>query len=410
MSHRAYIVGAGMTPFGIHENWNATELAQRATHAALEDCGLTPADIGGIYFGNTTRAHLEGQLMINGQIAMQGIDFNGAPIVNIENACATGSSALSLAIDGVRTGDFDFALAVGAEKMNVGDREKSMSIFGGGYDVSDPDGLQKALAALGGPHQEAGVGHRSEFMDIYSAIARGHMATFGTTQRQIAAVSAKNHAHAVDNENAYFRKAMSVDDVLAGRPLSYPLTVPMCAPLTDGAAAVVVCNADGLERLGKHRAVEVLASVVGSGVPHDATDYEQHITRRTALKAYERAGVAPRDISVAEVHDASAFAEVLVSEMLGLVEWGCGGKSAEEGVTTIGGRIPINPSGGLESKGHPLAATGLAQVYELVSQLRGEAGSRQVVGARLGIAENGGGFLGGEEAVAVVSILKALNR
>lgn len=406
MSSPVYVLGVGMTPFGVHESATVGQLARRAVADAVTDAGIARDQIGAVYFGNTTQAHLEGQLMINGQVALLEAGFDGVPIVNVENACATGSSALSLAVTAVRAGETPVALAVGAEKMHVGDRERSMQVFAGGYDVSDPQGLTDVLDALGGATDDSSVGSRSVFMDIYAAMARSHMRAFGTTRRQIAAVAAKNHDHAVDNERAYYRKPMTIDDVLQGRALVDPLTVPMCSPLTDGAAAVVVCDGETVERLAATRAVEVLACVVGTGVSRDLDDYSRHVTRLVAQRAYEKAGVGPEDVSVAEVHDASAFAEILISEMLGLVGWGGGGPAAEAGVTSLGGRIPINPSGGLESKGHPLGATGLGQVFELVGQLRGEAGTRQVDDARVAVAENGGGFLRGEEAAAVVTVLK----
>ncbi|MET8184088.1 thiolase family protein [Streptomyces sp. NPDC005336] len=240
-------------------------------------------------------------------------------------------------------------------------------------------------------------------MDVYAAMARAHMAWFGTTQRQIAVVAAKNHLHALHNDRAYYRKQLAVEDVLAARARSFPLTVPMCAPITDGAAAVVVCGVHGLTGVG--RGVRVLACAVGTGVerPLDASD--QHITRPLAGRAYEEAGVGPEDVDVAEVHDATAFSEIQLTEMLGLFEPGAGAEAAEVGVTALGGRLPVNPSGGLESKGHPLGATGLAQVYELVRQLRGQGGARQVPRARIAIAENGGGFYAGEEAVAAIMVL-----
>jgi acetyl-CoA acetyltransferase len=289
--------------------------------------------------------------------------------------------------------------------MNIGDPTRTMANFVGGTDVHDPVSLQRTLHELGGDADGDGAGRRSVFMDIYAAMARAHMRNFGLTAHQIAAAAAKNHAHSVSNPRAHYRIAMSIDEVLAGRRLAEPLTVPMCAPITDGAAAVIVCNTAGLGRLAAQAPIRVLASVVGTGTDRPLDDYERHITRRLSARAYEEAGVGPRDISVAEVHDATAFAEILQSEMLGFAALGEGGALAERGETTIGGRIPLNPSGGLMSKGHPLGATGIGQIFELVEQLRGRAGDRQVDGARMALAENGGGFHRGEEAVAVVTIL-----
>lgn len=220
-------------------------------------------------------------------------------------------------------------------------------------------------------------------------------------------MAAKNHGHSVHNPLAQYREAMSVERVLAAAPISYPLTLPMCSPVSDGAAAAIVCNAAALQRLrgDARRAVRVLACVLQTGSDRAASDLESHLVRKGAQRLYEQAGVPPQDVDVAEVHDATAIGEVLQSELLGLVPMGQGGPAAERGETRIGGRIPINPSGGLESKGHPIGATGLGQVFELVMQLRGEAGGRQVDGARIALAENGGGLAGIEEAVACLTLL-----
>jgi acetyl-CoA acyltransferase len=405
MTEAVYIAGVGMTRFGVHTSLTVADLARSAVEDALGDAGADLKRLDCVFFGNTTQSALEGQLMVAGQMALRPIGLERAPIYNVENACATGSTALNLAIAQVRAGTADIALAVGVEKMNVGDRERSMAVFEGAYDVSRPEELNHQLQQLGGAADTSEAGQRSIFMDIYAAFARAHMKTFGTTQAQIAAVAAKNHRHAANNERAHYRKPMTVDDVLNARALAFPLTVPMCSPLTDGAAAAIVCSQRAVRSLSRYRAIRVLASCVGSGVQRDIADYAQHISRLTAERAYAEAGIAAADVDVAEVHDATAFGEVLMTEMLELCEPGGGGPPAEKGETTLGGRIPVNPSGGLESKGHPLAATGLGQVYELVQQLRGEVGVRQVEGAMIGIAENGGGYYQGEEAVAAVTIL-----
>jgi acetyl-CoA acetyltransferase len=247
----------------------------------------------------------------------------------------------------------------------------------------------------------------SVFMDVYAAFARAHMKRFGTTQRQIAAVAAKNHAHSVHNPLSQYRTSYTIDEVLAAAPITYPLTLPMCSPVSDGAAAAILCTGAALRRLGldTHRAVRVLSSVIQTGSDRNYTDVRNHLTVHAARRAYEAAGIGPRDVSVAEVHDATAMGEIIQIENLGFFEFGEGGPASERGDTSIGGRIPVNPSGGLESKGHPVGATGIAQVHELVTQLRGEAGPRQVDGASIAVAENGGGLYGVEEAVACVTIL-----
>jgi acetyl-CoA acetyltransferase len=242
-------------------------------------------------------------------------------------------------------------------------------------------------------------------MDVYAALARHHMKTYGTTERQIAAVAAKNHHHSTMNPLSQYRADMSIEDVLAARMISWPLTLPMCAPISDGAAAAILVREDALGRFDRRRAIRIDASVLASGADRPLDDLAHHVCRTAARRAYEIAGIGPQDVSVAEVHDATAFAEILQAENLGFCESGMGGVIAERGETSIGGRIPINPSGGLESKGHPIGATGLGQIYELVVQLRGDAGARQVEGARVAVAENGGGFHGAEEAAACITVL-----
>jgi len=210
----------------------------------------------------------------------------------------------------------------------------------------------------------------------------------------------------VHNPLAQYRNTYTIDEVLAAPPITYPLTLPMCAPISDGAAAAIVCSEAALMRMAdRRRAIKVLASVVATGTNRRPEDVGQHITARASKLAYELAGIGPQDISLAEVHDATAIGEIVQSENLGFCAFGEGGWLAESGGTTIGGRIPINTSGGLESKGHPIGATGLGQLHELVMQLRGEAGARQVQGARLAIAENGGGLFGLEEAVCAITLL-----
>jgi len=380
-----FVTGIGMTRFGTRHDVTTSTLVHHAVTEALADAGLVLGDIEAAFYGSTLQGALEGQLMIAGEIALRRMGLERVPVFNVENACATGASALHLAAAYVRSGAARVALAVGVEKMNVGDRADVMRVFDGAVDVTTLSGERD--------------GEHSRFMDLYAAAARAHMAQFGTTPAQLAHVAAKNHRHAVHNPLAHYRKAMTVEEVLAARPLSHPLTVPMCAPVTDGAAAAIVCDTGG------DGAVRVLASAVGTGSTRAAADYDQHIGRLVATRAYEEAGIGPEDVDVAEVHDATAFAEVLQTELLGLCAPGDGGPAAERGQTTLGGRIPVNPSGGLESKGHPLGATGLGQIYELVTQLRGAAGARQVAGARVAVAENGGGFHAGEEAVTVVTLL-----
>lgn len=406
-----YVVGVGMTHFGRHLEKSVKDLTREAVQLALSDAGLEKQDLSAAFFGNTSQGHMDGQHMIRGQIALRAMGIERIPVVNVENACASGSSAFVLACNHVKLGASDIALAVGAEKMVSTDKEKMFSVFDSAWDVSRAEEIRDELMRLGRdvPVPEGSMSTRpySVFMDVYAAFARSHMRTFGTTQRQLAAVSAKNHAHSVHNPLSQYQVAYTIEEVLAAPPITYPLTLPMCSPVSDGAAAVIVCSRSALKRLNikDSRVIKVLASVIQSGSDRNESQYRDHCTALGARRAYELAGVGPEDISVAEVHDATAMGEIIQTENLGFCEFGMGGVIAERGETRIGGRIPVNPSGGLESKGHPVGATGLGQIHELVAQLRGEAGPRQVEGARLALAENGGGLAGIEEAVACITIL-----
>jgi len=401
-----WIAGVGMTPFGVRPLASVKDLTREAVTEALADAGAALGDVEAAYFGNTCQGVLEGQIVVAGQMALRPMGFERIPVVNVENACATGATALHQAVMHIRSGAADIVLAVGTEKLNFADKQKPLGIFDGGVDVHDREGLRALLTELGGETPDDGR-PRSLFMDFYAAIARAHMNAFGTTQRQLALIAEKNHAHAVHNQLAHYRQAISAEEILAARPVTGPLTVPMCAPLTDGAAAAIVCNAAGLRRLGGRKAIRVLATVLQTGTVRPLLAWDRSATRLASQVAYERAGLGPADVSVAEVHDAAAFGELLQTELLGFCEIGCGGAFAESGATKLGGRLPINPSGGLESKGHPMGATGLAQIYELVHQLRGNCGARQVPGARVALAENGGGLYAGEEAAAAITILGA---
>ena len=406
-----YIVGVGMTQFGKLPSMRVKDLTRIAVEDALKDAGCEKKDIQAAFFAQTTQGVLEGQVFIPGPIALNAMGFSGSPMLTVENACGSGSTAFWEAINYLKSGAGEVVLAVGAEKMNVQDHDKSLSIFEGGWDVeTTQENLDRMLALGEGvevPEGTVSTAPYSRFMDVYAAFGRYHMKHYGLTQRQIAAVCSKNHRHSVHNERAYFHKEFSVEEVLASRPIVYPLTLPMCAPVTDGGAAAILCTEAALDKYGfdRRRAIKVYSSVLMSGRngPYDTT--QTSVTAQTAKKAYEAAGVGPEEMSVAEVHDATAVGEITASEAIGLCPIGEGGTWAERGETSIGGRIPINPSGGLESKGHPIGATGLGQMFELVSQLRGECGPRQVENARFAVQENGGGLIGTEAGVVVVSVL-----
>ena len=408
---KIYVAGIGMTQMGKMLDRSVKHLTAEAVGEALQDAGADKNDLQSAYFSNATQGHMEGQEMIRGEIALRDMGIEEIPVVNVENACASGATAFNLAVQFLKAGEGDTSLAVGAEKMYSSDRDRMFSAFDGAWDITTVEENTDKLLALGQgyavPPGTTSDKPYSMFMDVYAAWSRHHMKNFGTTQRQIAAVSAKNHNHSQHNDKAQYRMPYSVDEVLAAPPITFPLTLPMCAPISDGGAAAVLCTDEGLKRLGvdQSRAIEVKASILQTGSTRSENETDQHITAKAARRAYERAGVGPEDMDVAEVHDATAMGEIMQVENLGFCDFGDGGAAAERGDTLLGGRVPVNPSGGLECKGHPIGATGLCQIYELTTQLRGEAGARQVERARLAIAENGGGLYGIEESVAAITIL-----
>ncbi len=411
MSGKVYIVGIGSTAIGRHPDKSVKDLTREAVDLALGDAGATMTDIEAAWFSNTRQGMMENQNTIRGQCALRAMGFETIPIVNVENACASSSTGLNQAFANIKAGLCEVALVVGAEKMFYPDKKDLMfKAFLGGWDVHDMERSKTVLLSLGDglelpPEAQEDTGQRSVFMDIYASLARQHMRLHGTTARQIAAAASKSHFHSTMNPLAQYRHDMSVDDILNDKLVVWPLTRAMCAPISDGAAAIVVCSADALARFGRDRAIEVMATALVSGSNRAHDDLSRHLGKVAADKAYAQAGIGPQDIGVAEVHDASAYAEILQTENLGLCAPGEGGPMAERGETRLGGRIPVNTSGGLLSKGHPIGATGAIQLHELVMQLRGEAGARQVAGVRFAAAENGGGFFGVEEAATVVTIL-----
>ena len=409
---RTSIVGVGMTPLGKHLDRSVRSLAAEAIDAALQDASLAIGDIDAAWFCNTRQGALEGQHGVRGQASLRAYGFEGIPIFNTDNACASSSSGVLQAFAAVEAGLFETVLVVGAEKMNYPEKREAMfEAFKGSWDRELADRHLADLLATGAdvavPEGVVESAERSVFMDIYAAQARFHMKTFGTTPRQIAAIAAKNHNHSQLNPYAQYRFPMTVEAVMADRLIVWPITRAMCAPMSDGACAIVLMSRAAAQRRFGRRAVHVRGVGASSSSNRTAEQYDRHLTRVAADRAYAAAGVAPSDVSVAELHDASAIAEILHSENVGFCDYGEGGALVESGATALGGRLPINVSGGLLSKGHPIGATGAIQLFELVTQLRGEAGERQVEGARIALAENGGGFHGLEEAACVVTILAA---
>jgi acetyl-CoA acetyltransferase len=414
-----FVVGVGMTRFAKHLDRNIKSLSKEAMDKTLADAEISKEKIEAVYFSNSNWGYQSDQHCIRGQVALRPEGVEGLPIYNLENACASGATAFHSAWVGVGSGLYDCVLALGAEKMYDEDKIKMFKAFFSGIDIENMEEHMKALGDVSKnlklkipvDDDSGGAGkNRSAFMDMYSAFARYHMDKYGTTQRQLAVIASKNHFHSTMNPNAQFQKDMSVDEVLAGRIVSWPLTVPMCAPIGDGGAGAILCSADFLKKLTSPRPVKIRASVLGSGTNRPMDQEAMDIACRISAKAYEMAGVGPEDIHVAEVHDATSYGELHQSEALGFCPMGEGGVFAESGATKLGGKIPLNVSGGLESRGHPIGASGLGQIHELVTQLRHEAGPRQVENCRLAMAENGGGNLAYEEAAMGIHILERIEK
>lgn len=461
-----YVIAVDTIKFGKHMDKSIKDLAIMTATGCLKDAGLTKNDIQALWFANAGWGE-KGQMTIRGQVALKGMGIEGIPITNVENACAGGSTALHHAWYGVAGGLYDIAMAVGAEKLYYSNKNLVFQGFLGGIDIENVLPIANALSAFGltddekvkveqfkqkyqkkAVNEDKGAkkakvkesrwkkyrdqftsaivlgekigydtvrklakltaGDHSPFMDVYGYACRQHMKKYGSTAEQLAMIASKNHFNSTLNPNAQYCFEVPVEKVLSDRIVSWPLTRSMCAPIGDGAASAILCSEAMVKKLGlTGQAVKIRASILGSAIRTSFDSDIPEIGERLSKQAYEKAGVGPQDINVAEVHDASAFGEVVQAENLGFCPRGEGGIFAEKGETSLKGRIPINPSGGLISRGHPIGASGLAQVHELVTQLRGRAGKRQVKNAKLALAENGGGALGTEEAAMCVHILEA---
>jgi len=405
---RAIVAGVGMTRFGKHMDMGLKAIGREALLAALGDAGMEKEAIEAAYVGNAMAGLITGQECIRGQVVLRSAGIGAIPVVNVENACASASTAFHQACGMVSAGVYDVVLALGVEKLYHADKRRSFAAIGSAVDTEElasiMKGLKESAQAQGAETASSGAGEkRSMFMDFYAAVARRHMKKYGTTARHFAAVAAKNSYHGSLNPKAQFQKALSVEEVLAEPMVAEPLTRAMCSPIGDGAAAAVIVSERKARELGVKQPVYVAASVLRSGWDHDP-DADGTVVR-CSREAYERSGIGPTDLDVLEVHDASAPAELEYYEELGLCGPGEGSRLIDEGATRLGGRIPVNPSGGLLRKGHPVGATGLAQITELTEQLRGQSGPRQVEGARVALAQNGGGQIGSDAAAMCVTIL-----
>jgi len=412
----AYLVGIYSTPAGRFFETSPKDLVRDAFLGALADARLDGGAIGHVWFSNML-LDFWGQPNLKGQVCLRplvegGLLPAGVATTNVEAACASGSMAFHGAWKDILSGQCEVSLAIGVEKMyDPGRRQEFFVRLEKGTDFLDPqdwiDLYQREAAECGTRFERSP--ERSIAMDIYALWAKTHMARYGTTPRQIACAAAKNHTHSTGNPRAQYRFPMDVEAVLADRMVSEPLTRAMCAPIGDAAAAALVCSESclaGLPAEVRGRAVRVRGHAIAGGLFHGSWEDERAPVRASRL-AYRMAELGPEDVDLVELHDATSFAEIHLVEDLGLCPRGQGGPFTESGATRRDGRIPVNVSGGLVSRGHPIGATGLMMLNELCLQLRGEAGELQLPGARIGLAENGGGLIGNDLAACAVTILEA---
>jgi acetyl-CoA acetyltransferase len=378
MSTSPVIAGVGMIPFGKFPDVSLPEMASAAARAALDDAGIAPEAVDAVFSANGSAGLLTGQESIRGQVSLKPAGIGGAPLFNVENACASGSSAVHLATQYIKAGAAHCVLVVGHEKMVTADKSLPFRALEACSDIAELAALKQGL----GPD----AGKRSIFMDYYAQKVQRYFASSGAGARHLAAIAAKNHGNGALNPFAQFRTPRTTEEVLAARVVVEPLTLLMCSPISDGAAALVLVSRDWArshQKTGPEIAATAFATdSFATGSPQMAA---------VANRAYGQAGIKASDIHLAEVHDATAAGELFEYENLGLAETHQGWRLVEEGHVALGGRIPVNTSGGLLARGHPIGATGVAQVCELAWQLRGDAGARQVKGARLGVAQCAGG-------------------
>lgn len=376
------IIGVGITKFGKHLDKSVVQLGSQVAIEAIKDAGLKPSEVGAGFFSNMQAANIFSEFTV-GQNVFWNAGVNRVPVFNIENACASGSSAFNLAWMGVASGMYDTAIVVGAEKLVV----PNLGLLQAG--ATELDTLEGLVV-----------------VECFAMRAKLHMETYGTTKEQLAMVAVKNRRHASLNPLAQFKDPITVEDVLNGPMIADPLTKLSCCPNADGAAAVVLCASEISKRYTS-RPVRIASSVLVTGsYDNPCNQLIWEADRRASGMAYERAGLGPKDLNVIECHDAFTISEIVHYEGLGLCAEGEGGKLLESGATTLGGRIPVNPSGGLLSKGHPVGATAVAQIVEGVRQLRGEAGAFQVKDAKVFMAECMGADKAGDIKACTVNILQ----
>ncbi|ACL04233.1 Thiolase [Desulfatibacillum aliphaticivorans] len=403
------IVGAGMTPFGRHPEKGIKDLVRGAVELALEDAGVEPGILEAAYVGSAAPGLMTGQEQIKAQVTLSAMGIDSIPMYNVENACASSSSALNLAWTAVSAGIFDCVLAVGFEKLYDENRLKSYMALGTAMDIEMGqkymEDFQEKLGLTDKVFSEEAGAKKSVFMDMYAFYTRRYMEQYGLTQEHFAKIAVKSHKNGAMNPNAHYRKEVTLDQVMNSGDVSFPLTRMMCSPVSDGSAAVIVCSKEKAAQI-TNKPIWIEASVLGSGKL--GYDMDDTLTRRVGLKAFKAAGITPQDVDVIEIHDATSPSEIIALIELGICPPHEAPKWIDEGYMELDGKMPVNTSGGLASKGHPIGATGLAQVYEVVNQLRGTAGERQAQNQpKIGMTQNGGGILGIDGAAMAFHILKS---
>ncbi|WP_099363552.1 thiolase family protein [Fredinandcohnia onubensis] len=385
---RVSIIGVGMTRFGRYPELTLRNLTRLSVEQALKDADVEKSEIEAIFFANSMAGFITGQECIRGQVSFWDSGLSGIPIYNVENACASGSTAFNLASMAVELGQYNTVLVVGTEKLYHEDRKKTF----------------RALAAATDVEKTQAEQNNSVFMESYAKKAKKYMDQYGAKPIHLAKIASKNRFHASLNPLAQYRDRLSIEDILASPKVVDPLTRYMCSPIGDGSAAIVLSNRSVSNRKTLNKAVSIAASVIQSGSPN--LEGGNSAVEKAVQKAYTIAGLDPSDVDLAEVHDATSPAELLLYESLGFAKRGEGIRLIGNGDTTLGGMIPVNTSGGLVSKGNPSGATGVAQICEIVWQLRGDAGERQVQSAKIGLTHNSGGRIGEDSAAVGIHIFK----
>jgi acetyl-CoA acetyltransferase len=371
------VLGTGLIPFGKYPEKSIPDLGWPALREAILDSGVPPKSLDAVYCGTVFGG------MLAGQRVCKELGITGMPIINVENACSSGSSALAQAWTAIASGRHDVIAVIGVEKLTK---------FGGGTIPLEREDWE--------------VNQGMIMPALYAMRAKRYMHEHGLTERQLAQVSVKSHEHGALNPNAQVRKRVTLEEVMQSRPVADPFTLWHCCPTGDGAAALVVASAE-FARKHTSQPVRIIASEITSGRFtngfRDMTSAD--LTVRGAREAYEMAGVGPKDIDVAEVHDAFTIAELMYYEAFDFCERGGAYELLDSGVTSLGGRLPVNPSGGLLSRGHPVAATGTAQAVEIVRQLQGRCDRHQVEGAKVGLSHaTGGGIAGFDHGACSIHI------